>query len=67
MNCPYCHAKGKCVDSRPSSSRGQEYTRRRYTCPADHRWSSIEVAVADDGRQFESLLSALNQRFARAH
>lgn len=70
MKCPFCFAKGNVVDSRPSSRRGRDYIRRRYHCtsePASHRWSSVEIAVAEDGRQFDSLFDALARSLPREH
>ena len=41
-SCPECKAaETRCVDSRWSAG----YTRRRYACPANHRWTTVEIPV----------------------
>lgn len=43
IHCPTCNAPSLCIDSRPHGS----WTRRRLTCSAGHRFSTIEITVPE--------------------
>lgn len=42
MKCPECGQRGRCMETRATPTGGW---RRRYTCTAGHRWSTLEQVV----------------------